>query len=160
VSAKDRATGKEQSMTITGQSSLNKDDIERMVKDADAHAEEDRRRREEAEIRNNADNLVYQTDKVLREQGDKVAAEERTAVEGPLEELKQALNGSDVEAIKSAHERLLTASQSFSQKLYEAAARDTTAAAGTSASGAGATGADDDEIVDAEIVDAEAETEK
>jgi molecular chaperone DnaK len=155
VSAKDRATSKEQSMTITGQSSLNKEDIDRMVKDADAHAEEDRRRREEAEVRNNADNLVYQTEKVLREQGDKVAPEEKAAVEGPLEELKKALAGSDVDAITAAHERLLTASQSFSQKLYEAAARDTAAAAGTSASGAGATGADDDEIVDAEIVDTE-----
>src|SRR5439155_26888647 len=72
VSAKDRATGKEQSMTITGQSSLNKDEINRMVRDAEAHAEEDRRRREEAEVRNNADSLVYQTEKVLRDQGDKV----------------------------------------------------------------------------------------
>ena len=73
VSAKDRATGKEQSMTITGQSSLDKDDIDQMVKDAEAHAEEDRQRREEAEVRNNADSLVYQTEKLLREQGDKVA---------------------------------------------------------------------------------------
>src|SRR5262245_58148834 len=107
VSAKDRATSKEQSMTITGQSSLSRDDISQMVKDAEAHAEEDRRRREEAEIRNNADNLVYQTDKVLREQGDKVGADEKAAVEGPLEELKKALSGSDVEAIKGAHEKLL-----------------------------------------------------
>src|SRR5262245_37272303 len=155
VSAKDRATGKEQSMTITGQSSLNKDDINRMVKDAEAHADDDRRRREEAEVRNNADSLVYQTDKVLREQGDKVSPEERAAVEGPLDDLKKALTGTEVSAIKEAHERLLTASQSFSQKLYEAAARDTGAAAGTSASGASSTtpGPDDDEIVDAEIVD-------
>jgi molecular chaperone DnaK len=150
VSAKDRATNKEQSMTITGQSSLNKDDIDKMVKDAEAHAEEDRSRREEAEIRNNADSLVYQTEKVLREQGEKVTEEERTAVEGPLSELKTALNGSDNDAIKSATEKLMTASQAFSQKLYEAAARDTNAA-GTSASGQSA-GSDDD-IVDAEIVD-------
>ncbi len=150
VSAKDRATNKEQSMTITGQSSLNKDDIDKMVKDAEAHAEEDRSRREEAEIRNNADSLVYQTEKVLREQGEKVTEEERTAVEGPLSELKTALNGSDNEAIKTATEKLMTASQAFSQKLYEAAARDTNAA-GTSASGQAA-GSDDD-IVDAEIVD-------
>jgi molecular chaperone DnaK len=154
VSAKDRATGKEQSMTITGQSSLNKDDIQRMVKDAEAHAEEDRQRRAEAEVRNNADSLVYQTEKVLREQGDKVPVAERAAVEGPLDDLKKALQGSDVEAIKTATERLMAASQSFSQKLYEAAARDA-GAAGTSASGqqAGATGAADDEVVDAEIVD-------
>jgi len=155
VSAKDRATGKEQSMTITGQSSLNKDDINRMVRDAEQHAEEDRIRREEAEVRNNADSLVYQTEKVLREQGDKVSTEERSAVEGPLEDLKKTLTGSDLEAIKSATEKLMAASQSFSQKLYEAAARDANAA-GTSASGqssSGATGAADDEIVDAEIVD-------
>jgi molecular chaperone DnaK len=150
VSAKDRATNKEQSMTITGQSSLNKDDIDKMVKDAEAHAEEDRLRREEAEIRNNADSLVYQTEKVLREQGEKVTEEERTAVEGPLSELKTTLNGSDNDAIKAATEKLMTASQAFSQKLYEAAARDTNAA-GTSASGQSA-GSDDD-IVDAEIVD-------
>ena len=77
VSAQDRATGKTQSMTITGQSSLAKDDIERMVKDAEAHAEDDRRRREEAEIRNNADQLVYQTQKLLNDQGDKLDATER-----------------------------------------------------------------------------------
>ena len=77
VSAKDRATSKEQSMTITGQSSLDKDDIDQMVQDAEAHAEEDRQRREEAEVRNNADTLVYQTEKVLREQGDKVSADEK-----------------------------------------------------------------------------------
>jgi molecular chaperone DnaK len=156
VAAKDRATGKEQSMTITGQSSLNKDDISRMVKDAEAHAEEDRQRRDEAETRNNADSLVYQTEKVLRDQGDKVTADERSAVEGPLDDLKKALAGSDVSAIKAAHERLMAASQAFSQKLYEAAARDA-GAAGTSASGqsgpTGATGAADDEVVDAEIVD-------
>jgi molecular chaperone DnaK len=155
VSAKDRATSKEQSMTITGQSSLNKDDIQRMVKDAETHAEEDRRRRAEAEVRNNADSLVYQTEKVLRDQGDKVSTDERAAVEGPLDDLKKALTGSDVEAIKTATEKLMAASQSFSQKLYEAAARDTSAA-GTSASGqgsGGATGAADDEIVDAEIVE-------
>jgi molecular chaperone DnaK len=150
VSAKDRATNKEQSMTITGQSSLNKDDIDKMVKDAEAHAEEDRSRREEAEIRNNADSLVYQTEKVLREQGEKVTEEERTAVEGPLGELKTALNGSDNVAIKAATEKLMTASQAFSQKLYEAAARDTNAT-GTSASGQVA--GNDDDIVDAEIVD-------
>jgi molecular chaperone DnaK len=155
VSAKDRATGKEQPMTITGQSSLAKEDISQMIKDAEAHAEEDRRRREEAEVRNNADNLVYQTEKVLREQGDKVSDEERSAVEQPLADVKAALNGSDADAIKAAMERLMTASQAFSQKLYEAAARDTTAAAGTSASGASTTGPSDEEVVDAEIVDEE-----
>ena len=150
VSAKDRATNKEQSITITSQSSLSKEDIEQMVKDAEAHAEEDRRRREEAEIRNNADSLVYQTEKVLKEQGDKVTEDEKSAVEGPLEALKQAISGNDISTIKEATETLMGASQAFSQKLYEAAARDGQAA-GTSASGA--TQSSDDDIVDAEIVD-------
>jgi len=153
VSAKDRATNKEQSMTITGQSSLDKDAIDQMVKDAEAHAEEDRVRREEAEVRNNADTLVYSTEKVLREQGEKVSADERAAVEQPLADLKKALDGNDTSAIKQASEQLMSASQAFSQKLYEAAARDTNAA-GSSASGQDSTSAvNDDEIVDAEIVD-------
>jgi molecular chaperone DnaK len=151
VSAKDRATNKEQSMTISGQSTLSKDDINQMVKDAEAHAEEDRQRREEVEIRNNADSLVYQTEKVLREQGEKVSSQEKAAVEAPLALLKTALEGNDSAAIKSATEALMSASQEFSQKLYEAAARDANAA-GTSASGQSAS-ANDDEIVDAEIVD-------
>lgn len=150
VSAKDRATNKEQSMTVTNSSSLSKDKIEEMIRDAEAHAEEDRRRREEAEVRNNADSLVYQTEKVLREQGDKVSEEEKQAVEGPLAALKEAIAGNDIDQIKSATETLMGASQAFSQKLYEAAARDTDAA-GTSASGANSTS--DDDIVDAEIVD-------
>jgi len=151
VSAKDRGTNKEQSMTITGQSSLSKDDIDKMVKDAEAHAEEDKKRREEAEVRNNADSLVYQTEKVLREQGDKLTAEDKSAVEGPLADLRSALNGSDTDTIKNATEKLMTASQAFSQKLYEAASRDANAA-GTSASGQ-QSGANDSDIVDAEIVD-------
>jgi len=150
VSAKDRATNKEQSMTVTNSSSLSQDKREEMIRDAEAHAEEDRRRRDEAEVRNNADSLVYQTEKVLREQGDKVSAEEKDAVEGPLSALKAAIAGNDLEQIKSATETLMGASQAFSQKLYEAAARDS-GAAGSSASGASA--ASDDDIVDAEIVD-------
>jgi molecular chaperone DnaK len=149
VSAKDRATNKEQSMTITGQSTLDKDSIDQMIKDAEAHAEEDRQRRDEAEVRNNADSLVYQTEKVLREQGESVSDDEKAAVEGPLADLKAALEGTDTAAIKEATEKLMAASQAFSQKLYEAAARD--GAAGTSASGASE--AADDDIVDAEIVD-------
>jgi len=151
VSAKDRGTNKEQSMTITGQSSLSKDDISKMVKDAEAHAEEDKKRREEAEVRNNADSLVYQTEKVLREQGEKLTPEDKTAVEGPLADLRAALNGSDTETIKNATEKLMTASQAFSQKLYEAASRDANAE-GTSASGQ-QNGGNDSDIVDAEIVD-------
>jgi len=155
VSAKDRATNKEQSMTISGQSTLSKDDINQMVKDAEAHAEEDRQRREEAETRNNADSLAYQTEKVLREQGDKVTAEEKAAVEEPLAALKIALEGNDNAVIKAATDALMSASQAFSQKLYETAARDSNAA-GTSASGQAAGGTNDDEIVDAEIVDGDA----
>ncbi|MFM7337697.1 MAG: molecular chaperone DnaK [Actinomycetota bacterium] len=151
VSAKDRGTNKEQSMTITGQSSLSKDDINKMVKDAEAHAEEDKKRRGEAEVRNNADSLVYQTEKVLREQGEKLTAEDKSAVEGPLADLRSALNGSDTHTIKNATEKLMAASQAFSQKLYEAASRDANAA-GTSASGQQA-GGNDSDIVDAEIVD-------
>ncbi|HLT69140.1 MAG TPA: molecular chaperone DnaK [Acidimicrobiales bacterium] len=152
VSAKDRATGKEQSMTITGQSSLSKEDIERMVRDAEAHAEEDRRRREEAEVRNQADTLVYQTEKLLKEQGDKISGEEKSAVEAKLGGLKGALAGSDVEAIRNATDALMAASQSFTQKLYEAAASESTAAGGGTG-GAGASQPSDDEVVDAEIVD-------
>jgi molecular chaperone DnaK len=123
-----------------------------MVRDAEAHAEDDRRRKEEAEVRNTADSLVYQTEKVLREQGDKVSAEEKAAVEGPLGDLKKTLEGNDGAAIKEATDKLMSASQTFSQKLYENAARDSNAA-GTSASGQGTGSVNDDEIVDAEIVD-------
>ena len=158
VSAKDRATNKEQSMTLSGQSTLNKDDIAQMVKDAESHAEEDAKRRAEAEVRNNADSLVYQTEKVLREQGDKVPADEKDAVEAPLADLKKALEGNDNDVIKSSTEALMAASQAFSQKLYEAAAKDA-GAEGSSASGqdAGAGEVNDDDIVDAEIVDDEPE---
>src|SRR5208282_5485947 len=119
VSAQDKATGKEQSMTITGQSSLAKEEIERMVRDAEAHAEDDRRRREEAEVRNTADTLVYQTEKLLKEQGDKFEGTEKEDVSSALQTVKDALAGTDVEAIKTATEGLMTASQSFSQRLYE-----------------------------------------
>jgi molecular chaperone DnaK len=150
VSAKDRATNKEQSMTITGQSSLAKDDIDRMVRDAESHAEEDRRRREEAEVRNNADTLVYQTEKLLKEQGDKIAGDERQRVEDAVKGVKDALSGTDVEAIKTATETLMNASQGFAQKLYEASAAEQASAPNA---GNGSTPPSDDEVVDAEIVD-------
>jgi molecular chaperone DnaK len=149
VSAKDRATNKTQSMTITGQSSLSKDQIQQMVKDAEAHAEDDRKRREEAEVRNSADTLVYQTEKLLKEQGDKISAEERSNVEAKLGELKAALDSSDLEAIKNGTEALMSASQQFSQRLYEAAA----AAAGEGPAAGGGSAPNDDDVVDAEIVD-------
>ena len=152
VSAKDRATSKEQSMTITGQSSLNKDDINQMVRDAEAHADEDRKRKEEAEVRNNADTLVYQTEKLLREQGDKITGDEKDKVEAGLKELKDALGGSDIEAIKRATETLVTASQGFAQRLYDQASQEQAASGGAGGPGEGGAPSDD-EVVDAEIVD-------
>jgi len=139
-------------MTITGQSSMAKEDIERMVKDAEAHAEDDRQRKEEAEVRNNADTLVYQTEKLLKDQGDKFEGDEKEKVETALGSVKEALAGSDIEAIKTATESLLTASQGFSQRLYEEASK-ADAAGGGSAGPSGADETSDDEVVDAEIVD-------
>jgi molecular chaperone DnaK len=153
VSAKDRATSKEQSITITGQSSLSKDQIDQMVRDAESHAAEDRRRKEEADTRNTADGLVYQTEKLLREQGDKVGDAEKAQVESALADLKSALSGSDIEAIKSATEKLMGASQQLSQLLYEAAASEGATGEAGGASGGEAPGGDD--VVDAEVVDAE-----
>jgi molecular chaperone DnaK len=154
VSAKDRATNKEQSMTITGQSSLSKDAIDQMVKDAEAHAEEDRQRREEADIRNSADTLVYQTEKLLKDQGDKLSADDRQNAESKLADLKTAVAGSDLEAIKNGTEALMTASQEFTQKLYEQAAASEPGAPG-GATGGGTSAPNDDEVVDAEIGDDE-----
>src|SRR6185436_2809104 len=124
VSAKDRGTNKEQSMTITGQSSLSKDAINQMVKDAEAHAEEDRRRRDEAEERNRADTLVYQTEKFLREHGDKVSGEDKSAAESALAEVKEALLGDDLGRITSSTEALAVASQKFATQAYEQAAQE------------------------------------
>jgi len=146
VSAKDRATNKTQSMTITGQSSLAKDDIARMVRDAEQHAEEDRRLRDEQETRNTADTLVYQTRKLLKDQGDKISGPEKDAVESALTELESALKGSDIGAIKDGTEKLMNVSQTFAQQLYERAAAEQAAAGGAPTGG-------DDEVVDAEIVD-------
>jgi molecular chaperone DnaK len=156
VSAKDRATGKEQSMTITGQSASSRDEIERMMRDAEAHAEEDRKRREEAELRNNADTLVYQTEKLLKEQGDKAPADERKSIDDALRALKDALAGTDIDAVRRAHESLITASQAFASRLYQQAAQQAQGGSGgpggTSGEGSGPA---DDEVADAEIVDEE-----
>ena len=151
VSAKDRATGKEQSITITGQSSLSKDQIDQMVRDAEAHAEEDRRRKEEADARNQADTLVYQTEKLLNEQGDKVNADDKAAVESALAELKQALADNDVSRMNSARETLSVATQKMSQALYDQASQGEPSAPTGDAGSAG--GASDDEVVDAEIIE-------
>jgi len=147
VSAKDRATDKEQSITITGQSTLSKDEIDQMVKDAEAHAEDDRQRREEAEARNNADSLVYQTEKLLADV-ENIPDEEKEAAEEALASLKTALDGNDVDAIKEGTEKLVAASQTVSTKLYEQAS-----AANASGDAADGPAPDDDEVVDAEIVD-------
>ena len=159
VSAKDKATSKEQSMTITGQSAHNRDEIERMVRDAEAHAEEDRRRREEAEVRNNADSLVYQTEKMLKDQAIEYVGTEKERVESDLKALKDALSGSDIEPIRRATDSLASGVQELGKRLYEAAGVNGNTNAGASsgsptgsASSDGA-GANDEEVVDAEIVD-------
>ncbi|WP_433530739.1 molecular chaperone DnaK [Micromonospora sp. CA-263727] len=169
VHAKDLGTGKEQKMTITGGSSLPKDDIERMRRDAEEHAEEDKRRRDEAESRNVAEALQWQTEKFLAENGDKLPAENREKLNEALGELRGALGGSDIDKIKSAHERLAQVSQEAGSLLYAQQAEQAQpgGAAGASAGGAaGAAGADAtggaqaggarpgaDDVVDAEIVD-------
>jgi molecular chaperone DnaK len=160
VSAQDKATGKAQSMTITGQSSLAKDDIERMVRDAEAHAEDDKNRREEAEVRNSADTLVYQTEKLLKDQGEKFEGSEKEDVETALQSVKDALAGTNLEAIKDSTEKLVGVSQSFSQRLYEQASASASAGGDAGFGGDGAPGGDgssesasDDDVVDAEIVD-------
>jgi molecular chaperone DnaK len=147
VAAKDRATDNEQSMTITGQSSLNKDVIDQMVRDAEAHADEDRVRREQAEVRNTADNLVYRTATLLADQGDELTDDERSSVDEKLATLKAALEGEDTEAIGEATEALMAASQEFGQRLYEAAQAEAASAGAADGSGS------DEDVVDAEIVD-------
>ncbi|MEU5944109.1 molecular chaperone DnaK [Micromonospora sp. NPDC047465] len=159
VHAKDLGTGKEQKMTITGGSSLPKDDIERMRRDAEEHAEDDKRRRDEAETRNLAEALQWQTEKFLAESGDKLPSESRDQINEALGELRGALGGQDIEKIKSAHERLAQVSQQAGSLLYsqqgEQPGEAGPGAAG--AAGAGATGGAQaggaDDVVDAEIVD-------
>ncbi len=149
VSAKDLGTGKEQQMTITGGTALNRDEIDRMMKEAEEHAEEDRQRREVVEIRNNADSLVYQTEKLLKDQADKVSDDDKAQLEAALGEVKTALEGEDTDAIKAKHEALTAALQAFSQQLYQSAQQS---AAGD-AEAAPDPAASDDEVADAEIVD-------
>ena len=142
-------------MTITGQSSLDKDAINQMIKDAEAHAEDDRRRKDEAEVRNNADSLVYQTEKMLKDQASSFDGAQKSSVESDLSALKEALGGSDVDAIKSATEKLAVGVQELGKQLYEQAAAAGAASSETGSSSGGATSTDggDDEVVDAEIVD-------
>jgi molecular chaperone DnaK len=153
VSAKDLGTQKEQSMVISGGTALGKDDINQMIKDAEAHAEEDRKKREEAEVRNTADSLAWQTENLLKEQGDKVPAEDRQKIEDALKALKDALAGPDVEAVKQAHEALLNASNEFTRRLYQNAQAQQQSTGGGGATGESSQQPADDEVADAEIVD-------
>jgi molecular chaperone DnaK len=162
VNAKDMATGKEQGMQITGGSALGKDDIDRMVKDAEAHADEDKARREEAETRNQAETLVYQTEKFVKENDEKVPDEVKTKVNAAIDEAKEALKGEDIEKIKAAVEKLATESQAIGQAMYADSGAEA-GAEGAAGAGAGAEGADkakDDDVVDAEIVDDDSADEK
>ncbi len=166
VHAKDLGTGKEQSMTITGGSALPKDDIARMMADAEAHAEEDKARREEAETRNMSESMVYQTEKFLAENGDKLSEESKTELGDALSELKSALGGSDAAAIKASSEKLSRLSQEAGSTLY-AEQQAASAAGGEGATAGGTQGApgesadgpaaDDSDVVDAEIVDDDSE---
>ncbi|CAM04264.1 molecular chaperone DnaK [Saccharopolyspora erythraea NRRL 2338] len=151
VNAKDLGTGKEQSIKISGGSALPKDDIDRMVKDAEAHAEEDRKRREDAETRNQAETLAYQTDKQLTDNADKIPAETRDKVRAAINEANEALKGDDMDRIRSARDRLITEAQAIGQALYtHQSATGTNDAGGETGS---ATSADADGVVDAEIID-------
>jgi len=161
VSAKDLGTGKEQKITITASSGLSKDEIEKMKKDAEAHAEEDQKRREEIETRNEADNAVYRTEKLLKESADKITSDSKTKIETAMNDVKEALKGNDSAAIKSASEKLNEAWQAVSAELYKAASEQ--AKAGAQAGGGGTqTGSTseqtgeakkDEGVIDAEVVD-------
>jgi molecular chaperone DnaK len=166
VSAKDTATGKQQAMTITGGSALPKDDIERMMRDAEEHAEEDKRRREEAETRNLSESLQYQTEKFLAENGDKLPEDKKTELNEALVELRSALGGSDIAAIKAAQEKVARISQEAGGAMY--AQQQASAQSGQFTDGAagGPTGDTtgqapaDDDVVEAEIVDEPGEDSK
>ncbi|MFC5676365.1 molecular chaperone DnaK [Aeromicrobium endophyticum] len=152
VSAKDRGTGKEQSMTITGGSALSKDDIDKMVRDAEQYAEEDRKRREQIETRNQAESLAHSTEKFLAENGDKVGDEVKTEVQADLDALNEALKGEDADAVQAAVTKLGESSSKMGEAMYAAAAAEAQA---TGADAPAGESADDDDVVDAEIVDDE-----
>ncbi|MBF0960302.1 MAG: molecular chaperone DnaK, partial [Actinomyces sp.] len=154
VSAKDRGTGKEQSMTISGGSALPKEDIDRMVKEAEAHAEEDKKRREDAETRNSAEQQAYSIEKLLKDNKDKLPEDVHSEVSEAVNDLKKALEGDDIEPVKTAQEKLSSVAQKVGEALYQADAA-AQAAGDASASSAGSTSSDDEDIVDAEIVDDE-----
>ncbi|PVZ11141.1 molecular chaperone DnaK [Actinomycetospora cinnamomea] len=153
VSAVDKGTGKSQQMTITGGSALSKEEIDRMVADAEAHADEDRRRREAAETRNQAETLVYQTEKFISDNDEKLPSDVKEKVQAAVGELKTALQGDDTEAIKAASEKVATESQQLGQALYAQQQADGTAGAAGAAGDTGAASGQADDVVDAEIVD-------
>lgn len=150
VGAKDLGTGKEQRMTVTGGSALPKDDIERMMREAEQYAEEDHKRRESVETRNQAEQLVYSTEKFIADNTDKLPADVKTEVEAAITELKEALKGEDIAAIREATEKVSTTAQKLGTALYANAD-----AAGAAAGEGAAAGAPEDDVVDAEIVDDE-----
>jgi molecular chaperone DnaK len=156
VSAKDLGTGKQQSVTISGGSALAKDDIDKMVRDAEQFAEEDRQRREEAEVRNRADTLVYTTEKFLAENAEKVPDDVKSEVESAIGDLKKALEGTDTEAIREASEKAAQVSQKMGSAIYaQAQAEQQASGAEGAAAGEGAAqdSDNDNDVVDAEIVD-------
>jgi len=154
VSAKDLGTGKEQSVQITGGSALGKDDIQRMVDEAEKYAEEDARRREEAEVRNRADTLAYSTEKFVAENADKIPADVKAEVESAIADLKRALEGTDIEAIKEATEKAAQVSQKMGTAIY-AQSQASASAGGASDGGSASDEPADDDVVEAEIVDDE-----
>ncbi|WP_269939585.1 molecular chaperone DnaK [Arthrobacter sp. HY1533] len=161
VSAKDKGTGVEQSMTITGGSSLSKEDIERMVRDAEEHASEDKARREAADLRNSAEQLAYSVDKVLADNDDKLADEVKNPVKEDVTALKTALAGDDEDAVKAAFEKLQASQSSLGEAIYAAAAAEgATADAGASEGAASSDAGADEDIVDAEIIDEDADEKK
>ena len=156
VSAKDLGTGKEQKITITASSGLSKDEIEKMRKDAESHAEDDKQRRDEIEVRNEADNAVYRSEKMLKDNADKVSGNDKSKIEDAVKELKEALKGTDTAAMKSASEKLNEAWQAVSAELYKAASEKAKAGKGgteAGSTGAGPSSAKEEPIIDAEVVD-------
>ncbi len=155
VSAKDKGTGKEQSMTITGGSSLSKDDIERMVREAEEHAAEDKARRATAETRNTAEQLAYSTDKLIKDNAEKLPDDVKSDVQGDVDALKSALAGDDEAAVKTAFEKLTESQQRLGEAIYSQ--EQAAASADGAAEGEQAPAADDEDIVDAEVVEDEPE---
>ncbi len=150
VSAKDKGTGKEQSMTITGGSSLGKEDIERMVREAEEHAAEDKTRREQAEVRNNAEQLAYSIDKLIKENDDKLPEDVKSEVQGDVDGLKSALAGDDEDAVKTAFDKLSASQTKLGEAIYAQGQQEQ--AAGETPEGASEAKKDDEDIVDAEVV--------